>query len=392
MFRLKVFIPLFAIVLLLAACNLPQSGAPTQDISFIQTAAAQTVVAEMTQSAPTPTAGNVVINDPADGATQTAPANTTAPTATATAQPSATADPTATPQPTATHSPTATPIPCLRVEFVKDVEIPDGAELSPGQSFTKVWRLKNTGSCSWTRDTTLVFLRGDDMGDDNIPLPHTVRPGETVDAEVELTAPDEEGTYTGYWMLRDEGTRFGLGRGGDAPFWVEIEVVAPEDGDIYNFAANYCQADWESSDGELDCPGDTEDDWGFVTRLNNPDLENRHENEPTLWTNPEMVTDGWISGSYPEIEVQAGDHLMADIGCLEGYDRCDVVFRLSYRIDGDVMKTLGEWHEVYDGLATRVNIDLSSLAGEDVEFIFTVLANGSSRDDAAFWLNPKIVR
>lgn len=401
MIRLKfrlIFVALLA-VSVLAACNLPSAGAPTQDINFIKTAAAQTVIAELTQVAASPTAGNIGIVDPGDGPSQSAtPIPPTAIPATATLMPTNTSIPTqvptatSTPLPTSTSVPTATPVPCYRVEFVRDVEVPDGTEFFPGTPFTKVWRLKNTGSCTWTTNTVLTFVRGDDMGDDNVPLPYSVRPGETVDAEVDLRAPSQEDTYKGFWMLKDGGTRFGLGGNADQPFWIEIEVIAPKAGEIFDLAENYCVANWESSDGRLDCPGSKSDSFGFVVRLNNPDLENRHENELTLWTNPEMVTDGWITGTFPAVEVQPGDRFVADIGCLEGYERCDVIFRLNYRIDGNPMRTLGEWHEVYDGKVTRVDIDMSSLAGEDVQIILSVLANGSARDDAAFWLNPHIDR
>jgi hypothetical protein len=38
-----------------------------------------------------------------------------------------------------------------------------------------------------------------------------------------------------------------------------------------------------------------------------------------------------------------------------------------------------------------VDVDLSSLEGEDVQLILTVLANGSPEDDLAFWLVPRVV-
>jgi hypothetical protein len=37
-----------------------------------------------------------------------------------------------------------------------------------------------------------------------------------------------------------------------------------------------------------------------------------------------------------------------------------------------------------------VNINISGLQDRTVEFIFTVLANGSPEDDAAFWLVPHL--
>ena len=36
--------------------------------------------------------------------------------------------------------------------FVSDVTIKDGQTLYGNESFTKVWRVKNTGSCTWTPD------------------------------------------------------------------------------------------------------------------------------------------------------------------------------------------------------------------------------------------------
>lgn len=385
-------------VLLLAACNMPNSGAGTpQDLGAIHTAAAQTVVAQLTSQAPTATPGDVVINDPDEqgggqGPTATAgPTDTSAPS-TNTPQPSVTPLPSSTPQPTNTSVPTATPIPCYMAQFVRDVQVEDGETFTPGARFTKVWRLKNVGSCTWSRNTVLVFVRGDDMGDDNIPLPHSVPPGDTVDAEVDLVAPSEPGTYTGYWMLRDGGVRFGLGQNADKPFWVEIKVVRPARGEVYNFATNACSADWESGAGELDCPGRGTEPAGFVLRLNEARLEHRRENEPILWTNPQMISDGWITGTYPGIRINSGDRFLAEIGCVADYDDCDVTFRLNYRVDDLNMHTLGEWHEVYDGQVTFIDIDLSSLAGQNVEFILTVFTNGSSRDDAAFWLNPHIRR
>lgn len=40
-----------------------------------------------------------------------------------------------------------------------------------------------------------------------------------------MIAPEEEGTYKGYWMLMsDNGVLFGLGPDGRAWFWVEISA------------------------------------------------------------------------------------------------------------------------------------------------------------------------
>ena len=56
------------------------------------------------------------------------------------------------------------------------------------------------------------------------------------------------------------------------------------------------------------------------------------------------------------------------------------------------MRNLDTWNEVYDGDFTRVDIDLSPLAGKSVEFILTVLNNGDNQEDWVFWLRPAILR
>jgi hypothetical protein len=91
-----------------------------------------------------------------------------------------------------------------------DVTIPDDTLLKPGAAFTKTWRLVNSGNTNWGSGYQLVFLRGAQMGASSIiEVPSTV-PGSTVDLSVNMTAPSQNGTYTGYWRLRNpQGVFFG---------------------------------------------------------------------------------------------------------------------------------------------------------------------------------------
>ncbi len=151
--------------------------------------------------------------------TQNAVTPTSAPTQTPMA-PTATSVP-----PTATF--TATPVSyCGWVQFINDVSVPDGSVFSPGESFTKIWRLKNIGTCSWSPDTKLVFVSGERLnGPIAVSLPGYVAPGQTVDVAVSLTAPEENGHYVGYWMLRSsDGTLFGTGARAQNAFFVDIKV------------------------------------------------------------------------------------------------------------------------------------------------------------------------
>lgn len=135
-----------------------------------------------------------------------------------------------TPTPTVTPTITPPPLPCYRAEFVADVTYPDDTQVPPGASFTKVWRLRNAGSCPWTPATLLVFDRGDPMGapTETAFTDVDVPPGATVDVAVDLTAPSAPGTYQGFFKLRaPDGTVFALGADGQTAFWVRIRVPEP---------------------------------------------------------------------------------------------------------------------------------------------------------------------
>jgi hypothetical protein len=135
------------------------------------------------------------------------------------------------------------------------------------------------------------------------------------------------------------------------------------------------------------------DEEGFVIRLNSPKLETGStENEAALETHPQWVNNGVISGTFPEFDVKAGDRFRAVIGCLYNGGECNVRFQLNYRADGGALANLGQWDQTYDGSIQNLNVDLSSLAGKSVEFTLAVLSNGSSGQDWAFWLQPRIVR
>lgn len=155
--------------------------------------------------------------------------------------------PTAEPSPTAIPTSTLAPLPtdlpltagstvaaspsarCVdRAALVDDVTVRDYTALNPGEGFTKVWRLQNTGTCTWTPQYALVFFGGERMqAPISVPLTGTVPPGAMVDLSAEMTAPVTPGTHQGFWRLRNaNGEYFGLGASGDQSFWVRI-VVRP---------------------------------------------------------------------------------------------------------------------------------------------------------------------
>ena len=316
-----------------------------------------------------------------------------------------------TPIPLSTNTPTATLIPpttvptstatpllrnCNWAEFVRDVSIPDGEEIKGGTAFTKTWRFRNIGECAWAMDYNILFVGGESFSSPvRIGMPKVVEPGETVDISLLLEAPTYPGSYTGYFMFSDgEGDRFGTGVDADQPFWVNIVVRAPDDV-LFNLAEIYCQARWKSSvEGSLPCPGDElSDNTGFAVREANPIREDGAvENEPGLITSPDNSNYGFIYGIYPNMMIQKGDIFKSVIGCSYDSPGCNLTFELRYQIEGGAMRTIKSWTEIYDGIYHSVIVDLSDLAGINVNLILFIENNGSTENNRGMWIAPRIMR
>ena len=151
----------------------------------------------------------------------------------------------------------------------------------------------------------------------------------------------------------------------------------------YDLALNACLAVWRSSAGSLPCPGNWQSSNGSVVILTDPTLENgHHENEPALYTRPQPVNGGWIWGVYPAYKVKENDHFVTQIGCAYGYPDCEIAFTSSCVIGTNSPKSLGRWYEECEGLVYTVDVDLSSLAGKDVQLILGVENLGKGRASA----------
>jgi len=317
-------------------------------------------------------------------------------------------------------TPTVPPSACDKVQYVADVNVPDGTIFQPGAQFTKTWRLKNVGTCAWSTSYQLVFFSGEKMGaSSSAAFPKDVPVGSTVDVSINLTAPSAAGSYRGYWMFKNaSGALFGLGAQGNKPWWVDIKVsgptvtpggptptlapsatpggptATPVANAAYDFAANACNGTWYSGLGQLPCPGTDGDAKGFVLKLSNPKLETgATDNRPTLLTFPQNTQNGYVQGFYPPFKVQSGDHFRSTIGCESGATNCYVAFRLDYQTGTDPIKTYwGPFLERYEGQVYNVDLDLTPLAGKDVKFILTVLSAGVATGDRALWVGPYIYR
>jgi hypothetical protein len=290
---------------------------------------------------------------------------------------------------------TASAAVCYHAQFIADVTIPDGTNFAPGTAFKKTWRLKNIGTCTWnSNDVSLIFDSGERMGAPaSLAIPTNVGPGQTVDITVDMTAPSAAGRYFGYWKFKsNSGGNFGIGSTANKTFWVEIRVGSSA-GTGYDFTANAASAAWSSGSGALTFPGTDGSANGFGISQANPKLESGVTSaQAGLLFAPNNVTNGYVQASYPAFRVQSGDRFQATIGCEQGATQCYVAYSLNYQIGTGPVKTFWTFREKYEGWTYNVNLDLSSLANQDVKFILVVNAYGSPTGDRALWVNPVIAR
>ncbi|MEA4909746.1 MAG: NBR1-Ig-like domain-containing protein [Anaerolineaceae bacterium] len=193
------------------------------------------------------------------------------PSATPTRPPSPTPTPTRTPRPTATPAalpPSATPTllalesfpaaTCEQMSVLEDVTVPDGSLMEPGEIFTKVWLVKNSGDCPWNAQFDLYFQSGERMQapgtlhplffpagsylDQEIggwPAPLVeVGPGESAELALVLRAPDEPGEYRSYWVMTNA-----AGELLQANLWADIRVETPAERDKNDWSGEWLLVD-----------------------------------------------------------------------------------------------------------------------------------------------------
>ena len=197
----KIFAVVTTFVLIATACGPSQLPEDTISTAVAQTVEAQNPTATLSVS-PSPAPTNTIM-----------PLATVAGTATGTALAEA-------PVEFCTAS----------AEFAGETH-PDGTIVQPGTVFTKVWQVRNTGTCTWDSRWQLVFTGGDLMDGSMVyNFPQPVEPGQTVEVPIILKAPAQGGSYTGEWLLKSPwGESFGVGQY-SVPLVVSIVVgsLTPE--------------------------------------------------------------------------------------------------------------------------------------------------------------------
>ncbi len=179
--------------LLVASCGGGEGNAtvtPTFSADDIQTIAVETFSAVLTQTA---------LASPSDTPVPTL-------TASATFAPFATSTGGALPFATATTSGGGNT--CYRMTFVSDVSIPDNTAMTPGQNFTKTWKVLNSGTCNWDAGFKFAFVGGEQMSGVAFTLPSAVAANATLDVSVAMIAPTKTGTLRGNWRMQTAGGQF----------------------------------------------------------------------------------------------------------------------------------------------------------------------------------------
>lgn len=417
----RVMVVGLTLIFMLTACLPFFSPGPKVDTEWVWTAAVKTWQAKQTEiflsSTPSPT-----LPPPTD-----TPLPTDTPTATFSLTPTNTFIPPLTPWLTNTLPPTFTPtrtstpirssggggggggtiptptpgVPCYRVEFVRDVTIPNGEPLRPGTVFIKTWLIKNTGSCPWPTGAKMVPASSRGWTGDPIPINQTVRPGKTVQASIELTAPalppgSDGENVTGNFVLRiKKGVE--IKPSNQDYFKVRIRVADIAAGVVWDFVGNACSGTWKNSrDRLLPCPGREGDRNGFVKRLSPAKLEDGISYTAALWTHPLMQTGGKISGSFPYLLIQTGDRLRIQVGCIFNFANCDVSYNVFYQVLGENKQPLlaSAHTETYDGVLHTIfdeAID-DDFLNKYVSFTFQVTSLSSPAQSAAAWLVLQIYR
>jgi hypothetical protein len=102
--------------------------------------------------------------------------------------------------------------------------------VQPGETFTKGWRIRNSGTCPWGTEYRLNYVGGNNkaaqMDGQPVNVVGQVPPGQTYDFYVDFNAPSGVyGVMQGRWQMQNPARVF-FGQ----TVWVMGDVVAPTPG------------------------------------------------------------------------------------------------------------------------------------------------------------------
>ena len=163
----------------------------------------------------------------------------------------------------------------------------------------------------------------------------------------------------------------------------------------YDFVEEVCSAAWSTNATYLPCPAHLEDaEGGYVEANDHTVLEGMVSVEAPMLIG--LPGNGYpagvgLFGKYPALTIYPGDTFHTTIAC-QGDADCDLEFSLEYYPPGSDRATGWSWdHKAEDGPQT-VEVDLSSLAGQTVEFLLVLRPDDKLDEQWAVWIQPHIAR
>jgi len=168
--------------LLISCANNPAIQAPTLDANAIRTQAVATYASSLTEEV------------------DSAPVSSSTPVVEM---------PTATALVTVTLEPSPTSNPCYNLMYLEDLTVPDGAQMKPGEVFTKTWQVQNIGGCAWRSGFTFQHVGGDAMRGNPVVLTEAIQTGSKREISVELVVPSGiNGVIESAWRMADDTGNF----------------------------------------------------------------------------------------------------------------------------------------------------------------------------------------
>lgn len=313
-----------------------------------------------------------------------------------------------TPTPSPTPGPTIqVPVGCeSKARFGGDVTVPDGTQFAPGESFAKVWRIQNAGSCPWGPGYTVRMIGGDVMGPNReAPLVGVVEPNTNGEISISLVAPDAPGTYRGDWQLFDlSGAPFG------PEMYLEIVVLPPDPTQVdesevtvlYDFIENAGEATWISErvsyvvrETEISETLELPAAEGMVATGIAQLRGNTVSDRPALLTYPHQEL-GLIEGRYTvEAPLQPTDNLVATLGFTKLSILSDdgVIFEVGFTPTGGEERLLLSRPVVYQESPVNEVVPLTNIEpGQQGTFTLRVRSGESLSQDWALWLDLRLIR
>jgi len=167
---------------------------------------------------------------------------------------------------------------------------------------------------------------------------------------------------------------------------------------IYDFVDHMCDATWTSGAGTLPCPGSGSDNKGFVQEVSGWEMEDGSTPSSAIETHPQWVDDGWIQGKFAlGTSLQSGDRFKAKIGFLKNASAGNVKFVASCVAPlpgwGDiVLANILEQTKAYNNTLMDIDVEIPAACSSATHIALIVFANGSSAQDWAVWIEPRIER